>query len=447
MSFWTGVKRAFGFSPDDEDYDEQPDDDYSSAPSAEASPGREHEETEKPEPAVAEEEPETTAHPAGDPTLPADLFDAILEVFNSAQPDFIRQCLSTEAQRAFLLNALSEKLRSRLSKAVGTEAMAADEALRQECGRLTTRISELESQLTEIASVREQNTSLKLSLKNQKRALQNRIRDLETRAEATSGGQALAKAEARIIEMEAEISALRTSQPSQHDAESENSQAIVNSLGRELQRQTMLREQAEMKSRMADQMVTDMRNRAAAARADLEQNQAEQEEAMTMIQQQLDDFAELKKRLETRINELQEALKEERRDDREARITKLNEENASLRHTIENNLYNQANSEMRLRKEIKELRRQLEAAAATPTAGEMASANAGETSESKPAPRRRGRPKKTRIDPELNDTGWFTAPEPEPQSKGTAAKEDPEFGYHEPSRRPSNDNAAQLTLF
>ena len=131
---------------------------------------------------------------------------------------------------------------------------------------------------------------------------------------------------------------------------------------RELHRQTQLREQAEMKSRMADHMVSDLRNRAAAVREELEQNHAEQNEAMALIESKFDEFEQLKKRLEARIAELQEALKEERREERVERIAKLNEENASLRHTIENNLYNQANSEMRLRKEIKSLKEQLEAA-------------------------------------------------------------------------------------
>ena len=37
---------------------------------------------------------------------------------------------------------------------------------------------------------------------------------------------------------------------------------------------------------------------------------------------------------------------------------------------------------------------------------------------------------------DLDNTEWFSG-----------QKDTPDFGYHEPPRRPSNDNAAQLSLF
>ncbi len=121
------------------------------------------------------------------------------------------------------------------------------------------------------------------------------------------------------------------------------------------------------------------------------------------------------------------------------------EENASLRHTIENNLYNQANNEMRLRKEIKELAGRLQEfelskSQNAPSADTPASPSPVTSSDTPPTPpRKRGRPKKVRIDSDLDNTDWFA------QSGGK--KEDPDFGYHEPPRKPVNDNEAQLTLF
>lgn len=440
MSIWNGVKRAFGFSPEDDDEDYAVEDYAPPAPA------------DIPEVAVQQPEPQACDEPhepAGDPTLPADLFDAVLAVFNSAQPDFIRKCISTDAQREYLLGALSERLRSRLSRAVGTEAMAADEELRARCNSMAERVAQLEEESKAADRLRQENKKLRLSIENQKRALQDRINDLEAQAARRPDTVAVTKAQERVAQLEAEIEELR-SRPEPEPAPAPTPEAdpeIVAMTARELQRQTQLREQAEMKSRMADQMVSDMRNRAAEARKELEQNHAEQTEAMAMIEEKFDEFEKLKKRLEARIAELQEALKEERGEDRKAQIAKLNDENVRLRHTIENNLYNQANSEMRLRKEIKTLKEQLEAAstASAQTVAEPAP-TPYQPQTAAPAPRRRGRPKKVRTDTDLSSTEWYAAPEGG-ESKARAAKDDPDFGYHEPARRPSNDNEAQLSLF
>ncbi len=206
---------------------------------------------------------------------------------------------------------------------------------------------------------------------------------------------------------------------------------------------------------MSDEMLNDLRNQAASARNEYEETCRQQQLALEQIHDQVASFEQVKARLEARIIELKDALKDAKCNDREEQIARLNEENASLRHTIENNLYNQANSENRLRNEIKQLRRQLEeagkaAATSSPaapygntenrpksmSAEPSAAAYPTETPPERPAPRRRGRPKKVKLDEDLDNTEWFSG-----------QKDTPDFGYHEPPRRPSNDNAAQLSLF
>ena len=113
---------------------------------------------------------------------------------------------------------------------------------------------------------------------------------------------------------------------------------------------------------MSDEMLNDLRNQAASARNEYEETCRQQQLALEQIHDQVASFEQVKARLEARIIELKDALKDAKCNDREEQIARLNEENASLRHTIENNLYNQANSENRLRNEIKQLRRQLEEA-------------------------------------------------------------------------------------
>ena len=195
----------------------------------------------------------------------------------------------------------------------------------------------------------------------------------------------------------------------------------------EVVRQLTLKEQLEVKCSMSDVMINDLRNQVAATRKELERQQNGQEDVVGQIQEQLDRFEEIKARKDAKINELQES-------------------NASLHRTIETNLYNQANSEMKLRSEIKKLKAELARRAATSGRTAHVCYRPGQASRvpspesAKPAPaKRRGRPKKARIDNNLDNTDWFSGKQ--------QRNEDPDFGYHEPPRKPVNDNEAQLTLF
>ncbi len=492
MSIWSGMKRAFGFSQEHEEEEEE----YASGlpvyavnrPPVPVTPSPEVP-SPKPAPAKpgAEETPasDTTPPPMPpavrekDTSLPDDIFDAIIELFNKQQPDFVKSCLNLESQRKYLITSIDDKLRSRVISAMADE----DDNARARNAALQRRLSSLEEENKGVEKLRSDNNKLKLSLERQKRALLDRINDLEAQVAKLNtekerfyidkrnpaDAEAIANGLKRIEELEAEVSGLNdrlkaeegnntpaagsatepAAAPTAPDTtESEETTALrsrVAELEEELKRQSTLREQLEIKSRMGDEMVSATRNDAATLRKELEQANADKEEALQLIRQQIEGSEQLKARLQGKINDLQEQLKAEKREEREARIAALTEENASLRHTIENNLYNQANSEMKLRREIKELRSRLEALPAAGTSDTdtsqteptlPATTNPGDTP--KPAaPRRRGRPKKARIDTELDNTEWFA------QGK----KDDPDFGYHEPPRRPVNDNEAQLSLF
>ncbi|MCH5326361.1 MAG: hypothetical protein J1E29_04055 [Duncaniella sp.] len=416
MSFFNGIKRVFGFEPDYDD-EELSEDYVSDGFRAAELPSAPHP-VMPPALPVSQKDADKSV-PSADSSLPADLFDAVLEVFNSAQPDFVRRCLSTDAQRQYLIDSLSQSLRERVARTVGDET---DIELRNECETLRRKAEEGER-------LRKENKKLQLSIENQKRALQDRITDLEHQLEKAQAAKRGPRAKAAPGDA---ISGL-----------------IASGLAAELHRQTLLREQAEMKSRMADRMMSDLRNAAAVARRELEENQTQQEEVVAMVNDKLGEFEQLKKRLEDRIRELQDALRKERAADHETRIAALNKENAELRHTIENNLANQAGSEKRLRDEIKALREQIETLRSN-DGGTESPAIPHTNSDTRDHSRRRGRPKKVRIDEELSSTDWFTqaeSPETPPPAQKKAPKDDPDFGYHEPARRPSNDDAAQLTLF
>lgn len=460
MSMMTLLRRAFGFSPDSEEEEEDYDPTVPTYAAGEHRASRPPHEQHATAPAEIKSAPapDTAAEKtSGTESLPADLFDAVIAVFNEAQPDFVKKCLDTEAQRKYLIDSIDSRLREQVENAAKTSA----DQWKEEKARLESRIAELEGDDNAIAVLRKENRRLQLSVDRQKRALLDRINDLESQVarqdeekerfyshrKPNTSDEELSQAKARIEELEAVIAsneeALKN-QVSAGDADpetvSEQERQIAerdsriaqltaecDKLREEAARQSTLREQLEVKTSMSDNMINDLRNQAAAARRELETMQEEQLQAVEQIQKEIDAFEDLKAR-------------------KDAKITELQDSNASLRRTIETNLYNQANSEMRLRKEIKDLQAQLDAAkSAVESDGavsepyredESASADSAKAAE-KSSVRRRGRPRKVKIDSSLDNTDWFSG----------GKHDDPDFGYHEPPRKPVNDNEAQLSLF
>lgn len=460
MSMMTLLRRAFGFSPDSEEEEEDYDPTvptYAAGEHRASRPPHEQHAT-APTEIKSAPVPNTAAEKtSGTESLPADLFDAVIAVFNEAQPDFVKKCLDTEAQRKYLIDSIDSRLREQVENATKTSA----DRWKEEKTRLESRIAELEGDDNAIAVLRKENRRLQLSVDRQKRALLDRINDLESQVarqdeekerfyshrKPNTSDEELSQAKARIEELEAAIAsneeALKN-QVSAGDADpetvSEQERQIAerdsriaeltaecDKLREEAARQSTLREQLEVKTSMSDNMINDLRNQAAAARRELETMQEEQLQAVEQIQKEIDAFEDLKARKDAKISELQDS-------------------NASLRRTIETNLYNQANSEMRLRKEIKDLQAQLDAAKNAVESDsavsepyredESASADSAKAAE-KSSARRRGRPRKVKIDSSLDNTDWFSG----------GKHDDPDFGYHEPPRKPVNDNEAQLSLF
>lgn len=460
MSMMTLLRRAFGFSPDSEEEEEDYDPTVPTYAAGEHRASRPPHEQHATAPAEIKSAPapDTAAEKtSGTESLPADLFDAVIAVFNEAQPDFVKKCLDTEAQRKYLIDSIDSRLREQAESAAKTSA----DQWKEEKARLESRIAELEGDDNAISVLRKENRRLQLSVDRQKRALLDRINDLESQVarqdeekerfyshrKPNTSDEELSQAKARIEELEAAIAsneeALKNQvsagnadpetvseqerQIAERDSRIAELTAECDKLREEAARQSTLREQLEVKTSMSDNMINDLRNQAAAARRELETMQEEQLQSVEQIQKEIDAFEDLKARKDAKISELQDS-------------------NASLRRTIETNLYNQANSEMRLRKEIKDLQAQLDAAKNAVESDsavsepyredESASADSAKAAE-KSSARRRGRPRKVKIDSSLDNTDWFSG----------GKHDDPDFGYHEPPRKPVNDNEAQLSLF
>ena len=363
---------------------------------------------------------------------------------------------------------------------------------------------------SELEKLRQENHRLQLSVNRQKRALLDRINHLEAQVARHNeekdklfsnnlGAKALAKANARIKQLEAEKAALLEgedgstasfnltadikkqaiemetlrlklqSRESELDAREqelkrrqqriERSEPVSLSelskledeckrLKEELEAKTTACKQFEVKTEMSDKMINDLRNRLAASNNELEAFKNEQIEVMTEIQSQIEGFREIKERKNAKIKELQESI-------------------ASYKRTIEKNISTHGDVEKKLREEITALENKLlsaqselekandeksklqqmlnERQASVESNNPMISVQSESPAPGEPIAddgetpekpkKKRGRPRKIQIDQDLDNTDWFTN---KPLS---------DFGYQEPPRRPANDNAAQLSLF
>lgn len=495
MSFWKGVMNVMGFGSDNDDENEEYDSSLPTyaaqprtyKPKSVTAPASHQSETKKNDSELKSDtktvettsekamdkkpKPKVEATKTVDTSLPGDLFDELIALFNQAQPDFISKCISTEAQREYLYKALSEKLRRRLVESLSTSPAQTSVIEDEELSKLRKQLTALEEKAKTAESLKQENKKLQQNIGHQKRALLDRINDLEAqvaksqaeREKIFTGKYNLADPavveanNARIKELEASLK--------EKDSQIENLKNDITKLGdtsenlsktlaerdkqlaerdNEIAQEKQAREELLAKIAISDQMINDLHNQSATDKKEFEETCAQQFEALEEINRQVELFEQVKEKYESRIKELKVALQNAKENDNADQLVKLKEENASLRHTIENNLYNQANNESSLRNEIKQLKSELEKAQATMTAAspsEQYGSGAGNTGNAtfdngQQPQRRRGRPKKVKLDDNLDNTDWFST-----------QKDNSDFGYHEPPRRPSNDNANQLSLF
>lgn len=375
MSFGSLIKRALGFGGErEEDFDDIDDLQY---------------------------EPESPAVPAaadcvGDTTeaVAGELFSAVVDMFNRWQPQFVRDCISTDAQRRFLYNSLSAELRKRLDAGVTAESETAPDDRR----RMQTEIDRLNYELKKTDGLRNTLEQTRLSAERQKRALSDRVLDL-TRQVAD-----LEEKNEKYILAGASGAA-------------RGSAAEVERLNGEVERLTTLNEQLDTKARMADTMLSELKTKLSESKKENERLTAQVAE-VDEIHRQLDKVEQVIARKDASIAELNERIAALQTDaDKyaamENKVAKLKAERENLRKTIENNLYNQARSEMALRKEIKALEKRL---------GVTADGDADAARK----PRRRRKA----------------------EGEGAAdTASEPDFGYKAPPRTRHNDDEAQMSLF
>lgn len=178
-----------------------------------------------------------------------------------------------------------------------------------------------------------------------------------------------------------------------------------------------------------------------AAREEIAANKEEIEQAREAIET-LEEIQEMAEQFE-QIKDQKDAQIASLKKDTQAlssQISYLQDENESLRKTIENNLYQQAESEKALREEIEKLKKELE------KKDEVLDLSEENVTE-KPQTKKRT-PKISAIDESLDDTDWLVAtPPPGTVTRPTPTTTDDDFGYKSPVIKQTPENSAQMSLF
>ncbi|MCM1440235.1 MAG: hypothetical protein NC131_13695 [Roseburia sp.] len=462
MSFITSVRRAFGIGADATDFEEYSDD--------EAAPVV----TQPPHTVEAQ----TVRQPADD-SLPADILTAVIELFNTQQPEFVRNCLNTDAQKQYLLNAIDADVRSRIEAAIKRAHEIGRQQFEQQRRNLAEEISLLRRQKQELEQRREESKNEKLSAERQKRALNERVHDLESQVQTLEADK-----EQYMLENRSMLNKLRVAQvtgalPGGELPDMEEIDNLRNQLEtaqKQIEELKVVGEHANVKARKKSeqlkqqqqeceqlkQKVVELERQVEGAAGNAARTDAEIKRLQSEIVERDSMITELQESRNAAANRNDDLCREV--DSAKAREKELNAEIETLRATIAENLRSNAelmaemptvssdpvtkftiNPDMMLVKpddEPDEVDSVSEVPAELPTDG-------------KHRKRRRGRPRGSKnkkrisaIDELMDSSDWLVAPSPETVQPIVDARKNDDFGYQEPPRKQVDEtDRRQLSLF
>ncbi len=484
MSILSSFKKALGFPDEyDDELDDTLDDNLDDRPVRESSAKSRKDEPVRPSESVTETSapaPELPLPPSAE--LPGEVFDAVIELFNATQPDFVRQCLSVESQRAYLLEHIDKSLKDKLQLETDNARRRGELLWEEEKRKMTGDIDRLKSEYHSLKQQREEFQSAQLSAARQKRALKERVNDLENQVSKLEAEREQMQLENRSMLNKLRVANVRASADSNSEAdlqriaeENVRLQDRVNGLCDE-------KKKAEAEIAALNRTISDLREEANADRAS-----DEQQKAIAEIEDRIRMFEEVKERKDKKISELSAKNSQLTAETRSlnARLTEavktrdaLTEELESLRSSSQQLTSTASETEQSLRDEVKRLTELLnatdapfkkrpgrkpknkhghkaalteeEAAVNRPAVVEQQPEKPEETPAVGPEPAARPAENSTvkisAIDELMDSTDWFIAPDPMPVKKDPEVEED--FGYKEPpARRATRDDDKQLSLF
>lgn len=390
--------------------------------------------------------------------LSGNIFDAVIELFNSIQPEFVKQCLSTEAQRTYIIGHIDNGLRKRIEDEITAARVRGEKQWETEKKRLAADLDKIKNEYNSLKQQREEFQSAQLSAARQKRALNERIHDLESKVNNLEAEKEQFQLENRSMLNKLRVANVRSNGNTEAEAEiqrlSEENLTLQNSVN-DL---TAKLQESETTAEKLRASITEIET---SSRSQIEEENA----AFAEIEEQLKQFEIIKKKKDGKITDLQEALKKNNAEISEARssiakrditIENLQKENQSLRSTIEANLISQADAEKELRAEIEHLKKSLtnetvpsrEIKRSKPNKsyiGNVGKKNDHKHDSSRHDDNRQQKIKISAIDELMESTDWFVAPDPTPLKKDPEVEE--VFGYKEPVKKTSRDDDKQLSLW
>lgn len=397
MSFIGSIKKALGF-PDEFDDDELDDPDEKYIPAGSETPAG----TEAPTDSVVSAVDTAVEVQSADSVLPGEIFDAVIEQFNAIQPDFVRQCLSTESQRKYLTDRIGASLRARLEAETEAARRRGEKLWEAEKQKMAGDLDKLKSEYHNLRQQREEFQSAQLSAARQKRALSERIHDLESQVNTLEAEKEQFQLENRSMLNKLRAAGVRNASGGS-DAElnriSQENSALTDKVKSISDALDAEREKVRSLTAQVSELQTRLEHEA-------DSMSSEQQAALAEIETQIKQFETVRKNKDAKISRLKAELSS-RKAASDSEIADLKAEIARLNAVIQ------------------------------------------QLSDNKPA-QEEANPKSatvkiSAIDELMDSTDWFTTPEPQPMKKDPEVEE--LFGYKEPVKKTTRHDDQQLSLF
>ncbi len=495
MSILSSFKKALGF-PDDydddfsdlDDLDAEEKNDILPKKSKRHNPSAQKSETSDEKHAVSKQAATPTADIESADTdiepinggLAGEIFDAIIELFNATQPDFVRDCLNIESQRTYLLDHIDSAVRAKLESEVDNARRQGEKQWDIEKKKINDDVEKLKSEYYSLKQQREEYQSAQLSAARQKRALGERIHDLELQVKTLEAEKEQFQLENRSMVNKLRVANVRSSGDESTEAEL---QRLAKENVEKQDRITELTAKAEADRKRIDELEEQLKQKEQS-----DDNMIDQQKAIAEIEAQIQQFESIKARKDKKISDLTAQNRQATTDLKtlrdklsasETEKASLSEQLQSLRSTLESERESGETAAAEMRSEIKRLTELINAGGIEaqhktkpgrkrknrPGQWQRQPENAGDTHQDKIESRDIAKPetdteksetiekaetdgttsKISAIDELMDSTDWFIAPEPATLKKDPEVEE--EFGYKEPPKKTAHDDDKQLSLW
>ncbi len=414
MSFFNAIKNIFGFGPDEDLIVETDGDETYESTETEYTPAvEEHIEGLTTVPTL----------PEIDPVMKQRIFDGVVEVFNSALPDFLARSIDPAAQTRLLAEKLDRGVDDYLNSLMLTAEQYAEAKLKSATESAMRESERLRSEMQQIDQQRTNLREQQLSADRRRRALADRVNDLETQLASSEAEREQFELENRSLlnklkvadiqpgvveEMTHEIEQLKARLAEQQPAQVDDS-ALAEAEAR-IGQLTKENEDLSKQFELAQSMYNDLQHQY----ADEREGRLSAENSLSEARKIIESVAEIQEQMK----QVEEVIRK-----RDERIAKLKSAN-------------------------KKLRDQLTAAEeALKTTRVMHDDGLFAITEDNVAPTGMSKDTLTAIEDEFECPEWFVS-EPAPGETSPLLQHDSEFGYQEPPKKPRKpENDAQLSLF